>query len=164
MANEEHLNILMKGVEAWNKWRRNNPEIIPDLRGVNLQGMYLECINFENTNLTKSDLRQCKLQWARFNGAILDGVDLEKADLSGTNIANYLKQKREREKILEAHETFLQSRNLPSKGVQYASKRHSRTTHCWNCKGHLDNSSDLECSSCGWIICRCGACGCGYSR
>jgi len=31
MANEEHLKILRQGVEAWNKWRKANPNIQPDL-------------------------------------------------------------------------------------------------------------------------------------
>jgi len=31
MANEEHLKILKQGVEAWNKWREENPDIEPDL-------------------------------------------------------------------------------------------------------------------------------------
>jgi hypothetical protein len=33
MANPEHLKILKKGVEAWNKWRKENPDIQPDLTG-----------------------------------------------------------------------------------------------------------------------------------
>ncbi len=37
-----------------------------------------------------------------------------------------------------------------------------RVTHCYTCHAHLDNSSDVECVSCGWILCHCGACGCGY--
>ena len=36
MANEEHLKILRLGVEAWNAWRGENPEITPDLRGARL--------------------------------------------------------------------------------------------------------------------------------
>lgn len=37
-----------------------------------------------------------------------------------------------------------------------------RFAHCYVCHAHLDNSSDVECVSCGWILCACGACGCGY--
>lgn len=37
-----------------------------------------------------------------------------------------------------------------------------RVTHCYACQSHLDNSTDVECVSCGWILCPCGACGCGY--
>ena len=38
MANEEHLKILRQGMEAWNKWGEENPEIRPDLIGANLIG------------------------------------------------------------------------------------------------------------------------------
>lgn len=31
MANKEHLKILKQGVEVWNKWRKENPHIKPDL-------------------------------------------------------------------------------------------------------------------------------------
>ena len=34
MANKEHLAILKQGVEVWNKWRKENPEIKPDLSDV----------------------------------------------------------------------------------------------------------------------------------
>ncbi len=40
-------------------------------------------------------------------------------------------------------------------------KKH-RTPFCWNCKKPLDNDIDEECNVCGWILCHCGACGCGY--
>lgn len=35
MANPEHLVILKKGVTVWNKWRKRNPHIKPDLSGLN---------------------------------------------------------------------------------------------------------------------------------
>ena len=36
MANQEQLRILKEeGVEAWNKWREENPGIKADLSGVN---------------------------------------------------------------------------------------------------------------------------------
>jgi len=36
MANEEHLRILKQGVEAWNEWRKKNPQRTPDLTRANL--------------------------------------------------------------------------------------------------------------------------------
>jgi hypothetical protein len=33
MANQQHLNILNRGVDAWNKWTEENPETEPDLTG-----------------------------------------------------------------------------------------------------------------------------------
>src|SRR5215210_6201756 len=51
MANEEHVALLRQGVDAWNAWRRGNPDVSPDL--------------------TKADLRKAKL----------DGINLRWADL-----------------------------------------------------------------------------------
>jgi hypothetical protein len=38
--------------------------------------------------------------------------------------------------------------------------RNIRVTHCYRCKRHLKTSLANECDNCGWIKCRCGACGC----
>ena len=38
MANDEHVAILKQGVDDWNAWRRENPDIRPDLSGANLRG------------------------------------------------------------------------------------------------------------------------------
>jgi len=48
--------------------------------------------------------------------------------------------------------------------IQKVSPRAHRTTHCYDCKKPLDNKLFYECISCKWIICACGACGCGYSK
>ena len=43
MANEEQLRILKKeGVEAWNRWREDNSDIVPDLRALNFGGANLK--------------------------------------------------------------------------------------------------------------------------
>ncbi|RME19733.1 MAG: pentapeptide repeat-containing protein, partial [Deltaproteobacteria bacterium] len=41
MANPEHIAILLEGVEAWNRWREENPDVVPDLAGANLTGAVL---------------------------------------------------------------------------------------------------------------------------
>jgi hypothetical protein len=69
---------------------------------------------------------------------------------------------RERRSIVAAHEAFLDRRGLPIRGTRLGLGQR-RITHCYNCKNHLDNAVDVECDGRGWIICRCGACGCGYS-
>lgn len=38
-----------------------------------------------------------------------------------------------------------------------------RQTHCFDCKKHLDSDMDIKCTQCGWLLCKCGACGCTYS-
>ena len=61
----------------------------------------------------------------------------------------------------ERHRAKVEGLGLPWRGLRKSKKRPLRVTHCWSCKGHLDNSVDVECNTCGWILCRCGACGCG---
>jgi hypothetical protein len=41
MPNREHLAKLKEGVEAWNKWRRVNSEVRPNLNKANLTGAIL---------------------------------------------------------------------------------------------------------------------------
>jgi hypothetical protein len=38
VANEKHVEMLRSGVEVWNRWRDQNPEVIPDLSGADLRG------------------------------------------------------------------------------------------------------------------------------
>ena len=63
------------------------------------------------------------------------------------------------------HAQHLERMGLKNHGVRKSEKpKFHRTAHCWACKELLDNNQDLECSGCGWIICECGACGCGRQR
>jgi len=66
----------------------------------------------------------------------------------------------------ERHKLILQGLGLEWKGVRTPSKERApsrqRVTHCYLCKHPLDSTVDKECVACGWILCRCGACGCGY--
>lgn len=62
-----------------------------------------------------------------------------------------------------AHANFLNRIGKNNLGLQKSTKKH-RVTHCYSCKKPLDNAIDLECVECEWIICKCGACGCGWSR
>jgi hypothetical protein len=71
MANEEHVALLRQGVEVWNAWRRENPDIRPDLcradltaadlGDAHLRGADLDGTVFMNVNLTETKvLDQCK--------------------------------------------------------------------------------------------------------
>ena len=66
---------------------------------------------------------------------------------------------------IEKHKNFLNGKGLPYRGVaKRVESRTHRLTHCYACKDSLDNEIQSECASCRWIICECGACGCGYER
>ncbi len=84
MANPEHLEILMKGVEAWNQWREEHPSLLVDLADAGLQGAVLPRVNFRNAFLIEADLRGVDLR-----GANLIGANLHQAKLDGANLAEW---------------------------------------------------------------------------
>ncbi len=77
MANEEHLKILNRGVEAWNEWREKNPQITPDLSKANLY----------EADLSEADLSGADLTGANLTGTNLYKADLSMADLSGASLS-----------------------------------------------------------------------------
>ena len=92
MSDEEQVEILQvtileeEGVEAWNKWRKDNPDI-----EINLRRAYLLTANLREANLRGADLRGAclegaNLRGANLRGACLEGADLREADLRETNL------------------------------------------------------------------------------
>lgn len=81
MADREHLAKLTEGVEAWNAWRLEFPDIRPDLSAVNFTGANLGGANFSDANLSDGKLRDADL-----TGADLENADLREADLSGADL------------------------------------------------------------------------------
>ncbi len=84
MANEEHLEILWRGVEAWNAWRGAYPEIQPDLVGVRL--LHLVGADLHGARLMGADLRGAELRTTNLEGADLRGANLEGVQLWGVNL------------------------------------------------------------------------------
>ena len=107
MANEEHLRIINQGVDSWNEWRRENPQVRPNLSGPDLSGAdliganlggadlggadlflaNLSCANLRRADLSGADLRRANLRGADLSEADLSGADLSLADLTGANLA-----------------------------------------------------------------------------
>jgi uncharacterized protein YjbI with pentapeptide repeats len=84
MADEEHLKILEQGVEAWNRWREENPNIRPDLSGEYLVGANLYRANLIRADLSGANLSRANLTGANLNRANLNRANLRKADFIGT--------------------------------------------------------------------------------
>jgi uncharacterized protein YjbI with pentapeptide repeats len=84
MPNHKHFEIIQQGVEEWNQWRSENPEIEPDLADVDFSGMKLH-----NANLSDTDLRRSNLKNTDFRGANLVRADLRAANINkaGFNLA-----------------------------------------------------------------------------
>ena len=71
MANQEQLRTLKKeGVEVWNLWREDNPDVKIDLSDADLSGANLSGSNFSNACFIRANL----------SGANLKGVGLVQAD------------------------------------------------------------------------------------
>jgi len=77
MANEEQLSILKQGVNEWNKWRKENEEVIIDLSNA-----YLNSANLSEINLYQANLQNAKLEGANLFHAILYKANLSYAHLS----------------------------------------------------------------------------------
>jgi uncharacterized protein YjbI with pentapeptide repeats len=91
MVDQEQLDILLQGADAWNAWRIATPGVIPDFSGVelseeNLSGANLSGINLSEANLYYTNLQQANLSGANLFRAHLDEAILRGADLSGANL------------------------------------------------------------------------------
>lgn len=107
--------------------------------------------------------------WAKLPG-------LENLSAVGTSVPNVVEklkalataEVRRRSRVLretlpERHRQFIEGRRVEFKGLRPITRTH-RVSHCYVCKTIVDNAVDLECISCGWIVCtECAACGCGYT-
>jgi uncharacterized protein YjbI with pentapeptide repeats len=92
-ASPEHIARLREGVESWNRWRRDHPEVSPqlsyedfdqlDMRGANLVGSKLVRTHFS----IESDLTGANLDRADLTGASLFAVTLAKATLRGADLS-----------------------------------------------------------------------------
>jgi hypothetical protein len=65
MANEEHVARLKQGVETWNAWRRETPDIRLNLSGVNLHRANLTGFDLHEADLRGANLREADLSEAR---------------------------------------------------------------------------------------------------
>jgi hypothetical protein len=87
----------MRDVDAWNRWRADNPKVKPNLayavmRGANLTlanlaGAQLREADLVLANLRGADLRHADLSGANLVGARLVGVDLAHANICGADLS-----------------------------------------------------------------------------
>src|SRR5215831_1721002 len=104
MANEEHVAMLKRGWDAWNTWRDENRNIIPDLSEADLSRARLDGfvgpiagtpflsrpnlagVNFTRANLFEANLSRTNLAEANLSEAKLMGAILAEANLSETKL------------------------------------------------------------------------------
>jgi uncharacterized protein YjbI with pentapeptide repeats len=86
MANEEHLAKIREGSKAWNQWRMESDDVVPDFGGADLGGADLGITILGRANLVKANLVKANLSGADLNGANLSGANLSGADLIGAGL------------------------------------------------------------------------------
>jgi uncharacterized protein YjbI with pentapeptide repeats len=80
-----------KGLEHWNKWREEHPQVTPDLIRANLREAALSGANhsgadLRHVQLDATDLGKVNLRGANLGFAFLRDADLSGADLSDGNL------------------------------------------------------------------------------
>lgn len=102
MANQEHLDRLAEGAEAWNGWREEaerDPNLQEadlsqrdlrgyDLRGADLRGSDLREADLGPRDRDSADLREAKLDGADLTSVILRRADLREARLPGVELGD----------------------------------------------------------------------------
>ncbi|MGB8644654.1 MAG: toll/interleukin-1 receptor domain-containing protein [Anaerolineae bacterium] len=134
MANPEHLIILKQGVEIWNQWRHEYPEIEPDLHAADLRDLMANRVNLAWTdlreanlagacltdaNLTEASLHHVNLEWADLTCAILSGTNLLRANLHGADLSgSHLSR-------VDLREAALNDSHLHEAHLLYSNLRHA---------------------------------------
>ena len=91
MANPEHIEWLLEGVENWNR-RRNEKYFEPDLSGANIYWKFKTAGMLDNDDFVP--LSNINLGWANLRGTIFSrrrtnaGADLSHAILKSANLKN----------------------------------------------------------------------------
>jgi len=83
MTNQEHFSLIKQGTTVWNAWRRDNPNVFPDLRGANLYRA-----NLGGADLSRADLRAANFRRADLNLANLQRANLQESYLAKTDLSN----------------------------------------------------------------------------
>ncbi len=86
MADQEHLDTLKQGIDAWNKWKKEHPDIEADLSEADFHRTSLMGADFSRTDLIGADLSYANLTKVNFSDANLIGANLSGSDLLGADL------------------------------------------------------------------------------
>lgn len=91
MADQDHLAILLQGVQAWNTWRAKHVDVKPDLREADLREAdlreaYLREADLERADLSGAHLYRCDLHGSHLYRANLRETDLREANLNRADL------------------------------------------------------------------------------
>lgn len=80
MANPEHFEILKQGVEVWNRWRKQNASVRPDISGAKIMGFR------GNWDFSEINLAGANLEGAEFTGVIFKGANFKRSNMQTANL------------------------------------------------------------------------------
>ena len=125
MANQEHLNILRQGVEAWNQWRLDHTDIYPDLSDTDLSGSILSEADLHESKMCRTILKNAELTGAKFSGADLTEADLSKAPLFAANFFLHYKLDKGKFAGAEGKPAILRNTNFKHSSLVAANFTHA---------------------------------------
>ena len=155
MANQEHLDILHQGFNAWNNWLWSQPIVIePDLSGedfsnLDFRNYHLDHVNFEGATFYKTVMRGVDLRFSNFRGAKLQHIDMRwatlyKADLSKADLYQAGLQGADLRKAIlngsNLKEALLRDANLREADLTNADLTHSDLTNAVIVETNLSNA------------------------
>src|SRR5204863_2676265 len=88
MADTQQVERLKRSIPEWNQWRKEHPEVQPDLSRADLSFANLRRANLSRTNLSFANLRRANLSRADLSRADLSRADLSSADLLRADLSN----------------------------------------------------------------------------
>ncbi len=88
MANKKHYHMFMQGAKVWNAWRKEHPELRPNLRGIDIGIDTTEYMRYRDRgedSLILSQFDNFRLNAVKLSTEELVGVNLSNSDLRDTN-------------------------------------------------------------------------------
>lgn len=86
MANNEQLEMLLRSIEEWNQWRKDNWGVRIDLSEANLSDVHLERADLRGVHLERANLSNANLSHIHLSNANLSNANLRDANLSNANL------------------------------------------------------------------------------
>ena len=145
----EYHQILAQGVETWNNWRTENPNIQPSFRFQNFRNANLSGANFRNTDFEGSDFEGANLANVDFDCAILRRSVLASANLCRASLcdANLFEAKLPDAKLeyTECKRANFENSNLNRANLYYADLEFAKFTgaslrECYLSSANLTNA------------------------
>ncbi|NET36257.1 MAG: hypothetical protein F6K19_30235 [Cyanothece sp. SIO1E1] len=91
MSDQDYLKLIEQGVESWNRWRQEHPDVTPNLSHAYLFQINLSMANLRDVNLHRAcligaDLRMADLRDADLSNAYASEADLTQANLTAADL------------------------------------------------------------------------------